>query len=54
MIYRLTIEHFAPSTEAGNSSWYFDDAFFLAREGTYGTVTQLETEVELHLKRHAA
>lgn len=54
MIYRLTIEHYAPSDEAERSSWYFDDAFLLAQEGVYGTESQVASEVELHLKRHAA
>ena len=53
-IYRLTLEQYAPSEEAEKSSWYFVDAFFLAREGTYGTESQVVAEVELHLKRHAA
>ena len=53
-IVRLARDSSAPSSEAAAQSWHFDDAFYLAKHETYGTVSEVSAEVEQHLGRFAA
>lgn len=53
-IVRLARDSSAPSPEAEAQSWHFDDAFYLARHETYGTVAGVSADVEEHLERFAA
>lgn len=53
-IVRLARDSSAPSPEAEAQSWYFDDAFYLARQQIYGTVAGVSADVEEHLGRFAA
>lgn len=52
-IVRLARDSIAPSPEAHDQSWHFDDAFYLARHKMYGTVTDVSAEVEEHLRQFA-
>jgi hypothetical protein len=53
-IVRLARDSSAPSPEAEAQSWHFEDAFYLAKHETYGTVAGVSAEVEEHLARFAA
>jgi hypothetical protein len=53
-IVRLARDAAAPSPEARDQSWHFDDAFYLARHEMYGTVAEVSAEVEEHLRKFAA
>jgi hypothetical protein len=53
-VVRLARESYAPSPDAKDESWHFDDAFYLAKHEMYGTVEGVASELEAHLKRYAA
>jgi hydroxymethylpyrimidine pyrophosphatase-like HAD family hydrolase len=53
-VVRLARETSAPSEEAANASWYFDDAFYLAETGIYGSKAEVATELESHVKTYSA
>ena len=53
-VVRLAREQTAPSRDAENASWHFDDAFYLADKGIYGNRDVVATELEDHLRRYAA
>ncbi len=52
LVVRLARENYAPSIEAEDESWYFDDAFYLASEGIYGSRSEVATELEDHLRKY--
>jgi hypothetical protein len=52
-IVRLARESTAPSTTAEDESWHFDDAFYLAAAGIYGSRSAVSEEVEKHLRKYA-
>lgn len=53
-IVRLARESTAPSPAAEDESWHFDDAFYLAAAGIYGSRSVVAEEVEEHLRKYAA
>ena len=51
-VVRLAREASAPSPEAEGDSWHFDDAFYLASQGIWGSTAEVKRELEEHLEKY--